>query len=153
MEKNEKITTDLEKETIVVTTEQGIILTGSRAEALEARVLASVRKPFYIFTLLILVVFVILMGITILVARINGTVNHVTVVADRTDFLVNQVAGPEARARSAQQQEQVIHNLVAAMDCQDQRNLQKVLDGLTQAGLTQLSNVKSIVEPQCQNQP
>lgn len=134
----ESTSRDIEKETIVVTTEDGIVLTGSRVQALEARLMHSLQGPFRILYSLLVLLFVMLFGLSLFLTRLSATVGH-------TENTVNSVTGPEARAAQARNTQGILDQ----MSCQDQKNLQKFVDNLVAAGFTQLGQLPSIVDPKC----
>lgn len=124
-------------ETLVVTTEDGVVITGNRLQALEGRLIKAVRRPFYIVGGLIAFLFVFLAGLGIVLSNMNDTVNN-------TDKIVTEATGPNAQA----QQRLAIEALVNGMDCRDQANLQRLVDQLARAGFDPLATVV-ILQPRC----
>jgi hypothetical protein len=126
----------------------------------------AVRKPMRSLGFLAFVMFVLLLGGGVFLAKLNNTVNHVhgtvghinktvshvDTIASNTDQIVSNVAGPEAQKKQIEAQKQVISDLVSQMDCRDQQNLQRLINDLIAAGMTQFAEVKSVVEPRCQPQ-
>jgi len=128
--------------TLVVTTEDGLVLTGNRIEIFEARIVESIRKPFYLVMGIFGFIFIILIGGAVFLRSLNDTVNN-------TDRIVTEVAGPEARAQSIKAQSALIQKLVDEMDCRDQENLQKLIDNLVKSGVTMLKGLEPVVDPIC----
>lgn len=125
------------------------------------------KQPFRSARFLGFVVFVLLIGGAVFLSNLNNTVNHVRhtvnhtdktvghvdITASNTDKIVSRVTGPEAQKQQLAAQAKIVDALVSQLDCQDQRNLQKLIDNLIDAGMTQFSGVKSVVEPRCQLPP
>jgi hypothetical protein len=131
-----------ESKTLVVTTEDGVVLTGKRIEMFEAKIIKSIQRPFYLVMGIFGFIFILLIGGAIFLRSLNDTVNN-------TDKIVTEVAGPDARAKAVKQQAALIQSLVDQMDCRDQENLQKLIDNLVQSGFRALGNLPPIVEPDC----
>lgn len=129
---------NIHAETIVVTTEQGVVMTGSRAEAFESRIMKSVRRPFFLTAMIQGFLFIMLLGLGLLLGNINDAVTS-------TDTIVKTVTGPEAQA----QQKQTVEDLLAGINCQDQKNLQKLIDNLSAAGASQFKTLPPLVDPSC----
>lgn len=146
-------TSGIEKPAVVATTEDGVVITGTKAEAFEARVMRSVRKPFFIISFVILVLIVTIAGGGIVlnnmndtITHINATVDHIDITASNTDKVVSTATGPEAQQRQAE----TVKIFLSQVDCQQQRNLQRLIDNLVAAGMKQLATVQPLIEPQCQ---
>lgn len=133
------------KKALVVTEEEGLVVTDSAADALEARIIQSVRKPFYMVGFLLAFVFVMMIGGAVLMDRLSDTLHHTDKTVNNTDQIISAAVSPEARAKQAQS----IKDILAQVDCQDQRNLQRLIDKLVNAGFVQLKAVGSIVEEEC----
>lgn len=131
-----------ESKTLVVTTEDGVVLTGNRIEMFEAKIIKSIHRPFYLVMGIFGFIFILLIGGAVFLRSLNDTVNN-------TDRIVTEVAGPEARAKAVKQQSALIQSLVNEMDCRDQENLQKLIDSLVQTGFQPLADLPPIVDPSC----
>ena len=129
---------NIQSETIVVTTEQGVVLTGTRVEAFEARIIKAIRRPFHMTGLLQGFLFVMLIGLGVILGNLSSTANS-------TDRIVKNATSPEAQA----QQGEVIKQLLTGINCQDQKNLQKLVDSLVAAGSQQLRTLPSLIDPSC----
>lgn len=129
---------NIQSETIVVTTEQGVVMTGSSVQAFEARVVTAIRRPFYLNMFIQGILFIMLIGLGLVLSNINDA-------ATSTDHIVKAVTGPRAQ----QQQTETLNTLLAGINCQDQKNLQKLIDNLKAAGATQFNTLPSLVDPSC----
>lgn len=127
---------------MAVAAEDGLVLTGTGIDVFEAKILRAVRKPFFLLFGLITLIFVILLGGSIFMNRLDNTVHN-------TDKIVNEVAGPEARKAGAEQQKLIVQSLIDGMDCKDQLNLQRLIDRLVDKGFTYFTDVV-VVESRCQ---
>lgn len=134
--------------THVTTTEDGIVVTGDKAEALEARVLASFRRPFFLLGVLMVVIFVLLLGGSVFLNHLDGTVNRMDKTVANTDKIVTEVAGPEARKAQAGQQQKFIDGFTQGMNCSNQNNLQRFVDQMAKNGFPELDNV-NVIKPPC----
>lgn len=131
----------IEKETLVSTTEEGLVVTGEKADALENRILTAVRKPAAVLLVLIVILYVIMAGLVLFLGNLEDTV-------DNTNRIVEEVAGPEARAAGAEQQAAIVKQLIDGFDCKDQINLQRFVDQLNEKGVSFLQGV-DVVEDEC----
>lgn len=130
-----------EAKSLVVTAEDGVVLTGQRALLFEARVMSSVRKPFLVMGMLQLMTFVILLGLGIFVSNLNEAVND-------THTIVRDATGAKAQQNSAD----VIKKLVADVSCENQRTFQRALNALAAGGSRPAQNSPNIVNPECEIQ-
>lgn len=126
----------------VTSQEPGIVLTGTIAQAFEARILASVQKLFFTQFVLLIIVFVWLFGMSIFLSRLNSTLNSLDDTVNNTDEIVSRVTGPEAVAEQQKAQAQVVQKIIDDMNCADQHNLQRAIDNL-------VPNAESIIEEKC----
>jgi hypothetical protein len=131
----------------VTTTEEGVVITDEKVDALETRVLHAFRGPFFLLFGLIILVFVILGGMTIFMNRLDNTVGDMQSNVNNTDKIVTEVAGPEARKAGAEQQKKFIETFSQGMNCDQQNNLQRLVDQLVSHGFDQLSGVNVIKAP------
>jgi hypothetical protein len=140
------------------------VTNAEHSEEVKKEASAVVRQRVRSLKFLSIVMFVLLIGASAFLNNLNTTVRHVKHTVNRTDKtvshvdktasntdeIVSRVAGPEAQKQQVAAQAKVIDSLVSQLGCQDQRNLQKLIDNLVAAGMTQFSDVQSVVEPKCQ---
>jgi hypothetical protein len=138
----------VKKEVPVTTVEDGVVITNTKADALEARVLASFRKPFFLLGGLIVLIFVLLLGGSVFLNHLDDTVNHMQTNVNNTDKIVTEVAGPAARKVAAEQQKQFIETFSQGLSCDQQNNLQRLIDQLAQHGLAVFADV-NVIKPPC----
>lgn len=136
-EQRRRATDNIQKETIVVSTEDGIVLTGSRLEGFENRIVSSIRKPFFAFLVLMMIQFVIMAGGAIVVSNMGNTV-------DNTDRLVVNATGEEAQKAQAE----TVQRLLDAMNCNNQLNNQRTLKVLFEGRLPQ-DKLEDLVDASC----
>lgn len=132
----------------IMTTEDGVVITSEKADALEARVLASFRKPFFLIGGLVVLIFVILLGMSVFLSRLDDTVSNVQTNVNNTDKIVTEVAGPEARKAQGEQQQKFIDGFTQGMNCDNQNNLQRFVDQMAKNGFPELDNV-NVIKPPC----
>lgn len=138
---------DVKRTSPVVTTEEGLVITDEKADALEARVVGAFRKPFYLIGGLIVLIFVILLGLSVFLSRLSDTVDSMKTNVNNTDQIVTAVAGPEARKAQAEQTTKFLDTFSAKLDCTQQNNLQRLVDELAHKGFDQFKDVSVIKEP------
>lgn len=127
-----------------------------KAEA-KAEAKETLRKPARTLRYGVLVLVVSLIGFGIVlnnfsdtIYHIDRTANHIDRTASNTDAVVRNVTGPEAQARQAEGQKQVVNLLLQGMDCTNQRNLQRAITVLKDNGVIVTKAELQIVEPKCQ---
>lgn len=143
--KDEEPHQNIASETIIVSTEQGVVLTGNRMDAFEARMMASIRKPFYTIMVILMIMFVLLFGASIALSRGNATLNRLDVTVANTDNLVQGATGPEARER----QQAASARFLAELSCQWQKDLQKIVDSLVERKVLNFPPGTSVVDERC----
>jgi hypothetical protein len=143
---------NIERETLVVSTEDGLVMTGTRAKAFEQRVIASVRKPFFMVFGLIGFIFILLLAGSLVMTRFSHALNELgtsqkdlNVIVTHTDAIATNLTGPEAVAR----QQANLKALAATLDCQQQKLFQRYINTLAESGISQLAGVNDFVDPQC----
>lgn len=131
----------MERQTLVVGTEDGIVLTGSRIDSFEAKITGVVRRPFYAISGAIFILFVLVAGLGILMNNMNETVT-------RIDTTATNAVGPEAQEQQKIALDHLVDGLLDGMDCKDQLNLQRFADRLAEKGIILFQDI-SVVEPAC----
>lgn len=91
------------------------------------------------------ILFVILFAFALILRGFSDTLDHLSSTVDNTDEVVNQATSPEAQ----EAQKKVVQELLQGMNCQDQINLQRLVDALASLGASELASVV-VVEPDCQ---
>lgn len=130
----------IEAETIVVTTEDGVVLTGNRLTAFEARIVARMQKRDHALFGCIAVLFVLMVGGAFFLGNLSKTVN-------RTDRTLKDNTGPKAQAQSAT----IIKSLIDSFDCTEQRNLQRLIAKINESETrSNLAITGSVVQARCE---
>lgn len=128
----------IETESIVVTTEDGVVITGNRLAAFEARIIAKVTSRDHALFGAVGVLFVLFVGIAFFLGRLSNTV-------DSSDRILKAATGPAAR----QQNQEVLNGLLDNMNCLNQKNLQRFLDRLASAGVIKATGIDTLVDDSC----
>jgi len=108
-----------------------------------------ISRPFRIIYGLMGVLFVIMLGGAIVISNLGNTVENLKDNVENTDAIVSSFVSPEGRESQQASQQQAVAAIVSGMNCNDQINLQRMVDELAKNGLTQLEGVVVIV-PECQ---
>lgn len=137
-EGNEPPSEHLETETIVVTSEQGVVITGNKLDAFEARVKESNRRNLRPIYGLITVLFVLLAGLGIVLTNVSDTVKN-------TDDTISRVTGTEGQDQNAK----AIQSLISNVNCANQKNLQRLLDKLAASGEIKVPQGDTFVDLAC----
>lgn len=134
----------LEKETLVIGSEDGLVLTGNRMEAFEGRLMASIRRPFLLLGGLLFIFFVLLIAGGVLLSKMNDRVSN------SEDILI-QATSPKAQKQQQVIIDKLVDDLLDGVDCKDQLNLQRLVDRLADKGFEPLAGI-TVVEPVCKPQ-